>query len=220
MSANPLELERVLLVEDDELCGEELRRFLVTRASIVDWSRSMAEAEEMLNEHVYDLVFLDLHLQDGAGEDLLDLEMRLARRNQRRLVAERAEGGPPDRQARPCGVLRVVVISGCESPERAFQLGKLCVRDYVRKPFTPARLDEAIAKARAAADLEPFVRQAVGGLQLDHIKEICYRTSIEEALGQSAGNLNEASRILGTSRQRLRQAVNTLMGRVRLVKSE
>lgn len=63
---------RVLHVEDDDSLGEMLRTTLESEADVVV-ARSLAEARGWLSRDRFDLVILDMGLQDGSGLDLLPL---------------------------------------------------------------------------------------------------------------------------------------------------
>ncbi len=68
------ELTRVLLVEDDpldqRLISDLLDSALGTRF-LIDWARTLEEAQDRLQQGRFDVCLLDLHLPDGDGLDLL-----------------------------------------------------------------------------------------------------------------------------------------------------
>jgi len=57
---------RLLLIEDDELLGEDLRDFLSGEGHRVDWCRSLHEATAYRGEP-YDALLVDWQLPDGSG---------------------------------------------------------------------------------------------------------------------------------------------------------
>ncbi len=62
---------RVLLLEDDNMIGEELCRALAAEGMSVDWVRNGVEGEVALHDTAYAIVLLDLGLPDAEGADLL-----------------------------------------------------------------------------------------------------------------------------------------------------
>jgi DNA-binding response OmpR family regulator len=62
---------RVLLVEDEEMIGMEIREYLNGESLLCDWSRSYGDASEQIFVNEYDFILLDLGLPDGDGLDLL-----------------------------------------------------------------------------------------------------------------------------------------------------
>lgn len=62
---------RILLVEDDPMLGDALRRSLRLEKMTTDWVRDAEEAELALETGSYSLLLLDLGLPDKGGLDLL-----------------------------------------------------------------------------------------------------------------------------------------------------
>jgi DNA-binding response OmpR family regulator len=60
----------ILHVEDDESLGKIVEAVLESDAQVTS-ARSLARARQLLEDHSYDLIILDLALQDGSGLDLL-----------------------------------------------------------------------------------------------------------------------------------------------------
>ena len=66
---------RILLVEDDAaLCGVMLRS-LSDAGHRVDVASAIDDARHWWRVQLYDAVLLDLHLPDGRGEELLELDV-------------------------------------------------------------------------------------------------------------------------------------------------
>jgi two-component system OmpR family response regulator len=61
---------RLLLLEDDELLGEGLRDFLRLEGHVVDWCRSLKEAQALRGE-LFDVLLVDWQLPDGSGLEWL-----------------------------------------------------------------------------------------------------------------------------------------------------
>ena len=73
------ETRRVLLVEDDEPIREAVEEVLKDEGCVVVSASTLAEARASLVEGSFDVILLDLMLEDGSGEDLLE-EMRAKER--------------------------------------------------------------------------------------------------------------------------------------------
>ncbi len=61
---------RILIVEDEHLAVEKLKRMILTarpQASIVHRTESVSETVSWLSTHQVDLIFMDIHLSDGSA---------------------------------------------------------------------------------------------------------------------------------------------------------
>ena len=96
------EAMRLLLVEDDPMVGEAVRKGLKLDGLAVDWVRDGAQAEAALADHDYDLLLLDLGLprKDGLACSASDAASQTASRG-------RAGGG----SAAGCGGLTMARFS-------------------------------------------------------------------------------------------------------------
>ncbi len=113
---------RLLLVEDDPMLGETVRRALALQGHAVDWVRDGPAADEALAGEPYDVVLLDLGLPRKGGLDVL----RDLRRHGQRVpvLILTAQDAVPDR------------VAGLDAG----------ADDYLPKPFD---LDELAARVRA-----------------------------------------------------------------------
>ncbi len=113
---------RILLVEDDVMLGDALRRSLKQEGFTTDWARDAEEAELALATGDYSLILLDLGLPGKSGLDLL-AELRC-----------KADPVP------------VIILTACDAvPDRIRGLDA-GADDYLVKPFDP---DELAARIRA-----------------------------------------------------------------------
>jgi two-component system response regulator QseB len=134
---------RALLVEDDRMLGDAVRRGLRQQGHAVDWVTDGRAAEGALAGEPYDVVLLDLGLPGKGGLDVL---RDLRRRGQRvPVLVLTAQDAVQDR------------VAGLDAG----------ADDYLVKPFD---LDELAARVRAlqrrsAGRAEPVL--AVGPLTLD-----------------------------------------------------
>jgi two-component system, OmpR family, response regulator QseB len=113
---------RLLLIEDDAMIGDSVRKALRQEGFTVDWLKDGKSAELALDERVHDLVLLDLGLPKKDGIDVLQ--------------ALRSKGNP----------VPVLVLTARDAvPDRVAGLDA-GADDYLVKPFD---LDELSARIRA-----------------------------------------------------------------------
>ncbi|MEX2299836.1 MAG: response regulator [Bryobacterales bacterium] len=115
---------KALIVDDERLARQELRRLLAAHAEIdiVGEARSGEEALERIQQESPDLVFLDIQMPGLSGFDLL----------------ERLEDLPQI----------IFTTAYDEYALKAFEVNAL---DYLLKPVAPERLDAALRKVRPPA---------------------------------------------------------------------
>ncbi|OYV98843.1 MAG: DNA-binding response regulator [Deltaproteobacteria bacterium 37-65-8] len=134
---------RLLLVEDDPLIGESIRKGLRKDGATVDWVRDGEEAETALKTEPYSLVLLDLGLPEKSGLEVL------------RDLRRRGDTVP---------VLILTARDAVADRVRGLDAG---ADDYLVKPFD---LDELTARIRAllrrrAGRAQPLIVH--GGLTLN-----------------------------------------------------
>jgi two-component system LytT family response regulator len=112
---------RVLIVDDEPLARQAMRRLLAPHAAveIVGEAETLVEAATTIAERAPDLVFLDIEL--GGGDDGFELLATMAR--------------PP---------LVVFVTAYAEYAVEAFAVDAI---DYLLKPVAPERLADSLARA-------------------------------------------------------------------------
>ena len=114
---------RALIVDDERLAREKLRRLLEAEAdvTIVGECASGAEAVEAVRQHSPDLIFLDIQMPGLSGFDVL-------------------------REIGPDAVAQVVFVTAHdEFAVRAFDVQAL---DYLLKPFDAPRFRDALQRVR------------------------------------------------------------------------
>ncbi|MEW5983467.1 MAG: response regulator [Acidobacteriota bacterium] len=114
---------RVLVVDDEPVVANSMRRTLSRRGFRVEEAFSGREALTRILNDMYDLVLLDLKMPDANGLELL----------------------PTIRKQRPA--LPVVMVTGYASIDTAVEAIQRGASDYMAKPFTP---EELFATARRA----------------------------------------------------------------------
>jgi DNA-binding NtrC family response regulator len=115
----------LLLVDDDRQVLESMADWLRSQGFLVDAVRGVAEAAERLAKKSYDLLLVDVRLQDGDGLDLL----------------EQVRRSHPDSQ--------VILITGYGDPDAAVEALRAGAVDYLTKPLIDDELLLAIERAFA-----------------------------------------------------------------------
>lgn len=113
----------ILIAEDDPLVRKPLVAALEQMSAEVTATSTLAAARAQLDGASFDFALLDVHLPDGTGTDLLRDKVL----------------GPGT------GVIVMTAEGAITGAVQALQLGAL---DYLVKPFEPAQLALAIARAR------------------------------------------------------------------------
>jgi two-component system response regulator QseB len=134
---------RLLLVEDDAMIGESIRKGLRQEGCVVDWVRDGAAAEAALLAEIYSVVLLDLGLPRKDGLEVLEGLRR--RKNRVPVLILTARDGVADR------------VQGLDRG----------ADDYLVKPFSLAELAARVRALlrRQSGRAEPVV--AHGALRLD-----------------------------------------------------
>ena len=133
---------RILLVEDDPLLSQTVRRSLMDAGHHVDVARTVAEAQHFWHVQEFDAVLLDLNLPDGSG-----------------LQALRAARSRGDRTP-------VLVLTARNRTEERIAGLDAGADDYLSKPFDLAEVEARLrALVRRRLDLTDEV--GVGHLRLD-----------------------------------------------------
>jgi CheY-like chemotaxis protein len=114
---------KVLVVDDEVVAANSVRRTLNRRGFRVDEAFSGREALNRILNEMYDLVLLDMRMPDTNGLELL----------------------PTIKKHRPR--LPVVMVTGYASIDTAVEAIQRGASDYVAKPFTPEELFSAASKA-------------------------------------------------------------------------
>ena len=101
----------VLVVDDDiEIC-RILHRMLSKEQYKVQTSQSVADALGAIEQKPFDVYVVDYNLPDGAGLDVADL------------IRSKGSAAP------------IILISGYDVSSFALRAEKLCISDFLKKPF-------------------------------------------------------------------------------------
>ncbi|MCD4723344.1 MAG: response regulator [Bacteroidales bacterium] len=116
----------ILVIDDENVVCESFTRILTNEGYKVDTKTKPREGLKLALSRKYDLVFLDLKMDEMDGIDLL---------------THLREKDP---------VLPVVIVTGNPSMETAIESIRLQAADYILKPFTPLEILKSINKVISA----------------------------------------------------------------------
>jgi len=119
---------RVLIIDDDEIMGRLLKTALQRDGYAVTYLDEPSSALELVQEHRYDLLLLDLIVGQRTAEDALGL-------------AEQMRAINPD--------LVIFIITGYASLETALRAIDLGIAAYLQKPFD---MGDVLRRVREAID--------------------------------------------------------------------
>jgi len=163
-----------LIVEDEIAASRALSTTLAIQGlGRSDTAFSADEARAAVKKKTYEIIFLDINLPEPLGEVLLK-EFLAQRPNQ-----------------------AVVMITGLNEAEVAVRCLQIGARDFLTKPCLPARIVEAVKRARQAvpALLAP-------GAQIPSVDDVTDAV-IQAAMERCEGNLTHAADLIGMSRSGL-----------------
>ena len=144
-------MSKVLLVEDDELIVKSLKDFLISEGMQVDNVPGQSEAMEKIQETNYDIVLLDVSLQNGNGFSLCS--------------AIKKEKALP------------VIFLTASGDEYSVVTGlDLGADDYIAKPFRPRELVSRINSVlRRYGKSQKFFD--IGNIRVDLEKGVVYKNN-------------------------------------------
>ena len=141
-------IERVLIVDDEAVVRSGISRALHNRNIATKTAANGEEALLLLNDHSFDLVLLDIKMEDMDGIELL-----------RRIRTQYPETD-------------VIMITGYPSIDSAVNCTRIGALDYLVKPFSLDDLETALQKA----NLDPVPSQKTAmdsnGLEIDSTKKL------------------------------------------------
>lgn len=114
----------VLIIDDDPVVREYLKLILSTIKTIgtIDFSINGFNAQALIRDNDYQMIFLDLNLPDGNGFDLLKQYEQIKTN------------------------LYVIILTGNLTPETIKKAINANVKGYVLKPFSSARIEQLISE--------------------------------------------------------------------------
>ena len=130
-NGRPDEPSNVLVVDDEAVIREGMRRILESDGYRVDTSASGRTAIEKIQERDFDVVITDLKMPGMDGMEVLKTIKILQ----------------PD--------VPVIIITGYSTVDTAVEAMKNGAFDYIAKPFTPEQISEKVQKAIARKSMFP-----------------------------------------------------------------
>jgi DNA-binding NtrC family response regulator len=125
MTADPVK-RRILVVDDEITVGKSISQALASDDYEVETALSGAEALQKEGQRKYDVIIADLMMPGLSGLDLLASLRRLG------------------------SAARVIVVTGYPTMKTTVQSMQSGAFEYLPKPFLPAELRSAVARALAS----------------------------------------------------------------------
>ncbi|HZP59647.1 MAG TPA: sigma-54 dependent transcriptional regulator [Opitutaceae bacterium] len=124
-----MSLEKILVIDDEPIVRLTLEELLRLHRFTVSSASSLVEADKMVARESFDLLFVDVHLPDGNGQEFLERISAL-----------------PERPM-------VVMITGYGTIESAVSCMRAGAFDYLIKPFTAGQIEVVLQKAESFSQL-------------------------------------------------------------------
>jgi two-component system, NtrC family, response regulator AtoC len=125
-----MRIDRILIVDDEDEVRRMLVDYLTTQGYTALGVRSILQGGEAIRTDTFDLVIVDLRLQDGNGLDLL---------RQLKQVAPRTYG---------------ILMTGYATMDTAVEAIRIGLFDYMIKPILPAQIDLVLQRLESLRQLE------------------------------------------------------------------
>jgi len=124
-----MSLEKILVIDDEPIVRLTLEELLRLHRFTVTSAPSLTEADRLVARESFDLLFVDVHLPDGNGQEFLERVSAL-----------------PERPM-------VVMITGYGTIESAVSCMRAGAFDYLIKPFTAGQIEVVLQKAESFSQL-------------------------------------------------------------------
>jgi DNA-binding NtrC family response regulator len=125
-----MRIDRILIVDDEDEVRRMLVDYLTSQGYTALGVRSILQGAEAIRTDTFDLVVVDLRLQDGSGLDLL---------RQLKQVAPRSYG---------------ILMTGYATMDTAVEAIRIGLFDYMIKPILPAQIDLVLQRLESLRQLE------------------------------------------------------------------
>jgi DNA-binding NtrC family response regulator len=158
----------LLVVDDNEISRDLMRRQLERQGHIITTAGSGKQALDILQDHTFDLVLLDIMMPDMSGYQVLQ-----------RLKSSDAFGDIP-----------VIVVSALDDMDSVVQCIRMGAEDYLIKPF-----NHILLKARIRTCLEnKRLKELSEALELRNLKEEVQLIAESRAMQQVLSTMRSVSR--------------------------
>ncbi len=196
---------RIFVLEDSRMFREHLEYILERQNYQLLFASTIAEARQILDQEVPDLLLLDIELPDGDG-------LQLCRELRKR------------KEFKECPILFISSLTDKETKVQGFQAG---ADDYVPKPFDElellARIERHLELARSRQSLEEglfsLVRILEGTLQLQHILVKLLQQLAEARYAAEQAN-RAKSTFLASMSHELRTPLNAILGFAQILRQD
>jgi two-component system response regulator AtoC len=125
-----MRIDRILIVDDEDEVRRLLVDYLTSKGYTALGVRSIQQGAEAIRTDTFDLVIVDLRLQDGSGLDLL---------RQLKQLAPKSYG---------------ILMTGYATMETAVEAIRIGLFDYMIKPILPAQIDLVLQRLESLRQLE------------------------------------------------------------------
>ncbi len=125
-----MRIDKILIVDDEDEVRRMLVDYLTTQGYTALGVRSILQGSEAIRTDTFDLVIVDLRLQDGSGLDLL---------KQLKQLSPKTYG---------------ILMTGYATMETAVEAIRIGLLDYMIKPILPAQLDIVLQRLESVRQLE------------------------------------------------------------------
>lgn len=172
-----------LLVDDDTLYLDALRRALTRRGIDCEIAADPATALEVARRIAPDFALVDLKLGDASGLSLIEP-----------LRAIRAD-------------MRILLVTGYASIATAVEAIKRGADDYLPKPVSADTLQRILLDSDRASGASPAERDETESLESPTMIPL-HRLEwehIQQALAETGGNISATARLLGMHRRSLQR---------------
>lgn len=181
-----MRIDRMLIVEDDDLLARALTRELGSVCPEIELAASVEQARLALSRSP-SLILVDVRLPDGSGVGF---------------VGEAAARVPKP---------KIIALSAQATAEEGFALAKAGACAYLAKPLSLSTVMQELERVLAApGNVCASVADLVGTVKFEALHDEVKSVMIRQALGLTGMNITHAAELLGVSRQRLQQWLRAL----------
>jgi CheY-like chemotaxis protein len=202
-------MRRVLVVEDDPVQLDSLKKLLESHDVETVGARSAAECLAQLKESTYDCMVLDLTLPDASGHALLQTLSREDAYAFPPVIVYTGRELPPDEEQRLRRYSKSIIIKGAKSPERLLDEVTLFLHQVVSDlpPEQQRMLEQARSRDAAIEGRRILIVE-------DDVRNVFAVTSVLEPRGavvQIARNGREAIEALEKSQQDSQRRIDLVL---------
>ena len=143
-----MDKQQALIVDDEAVIRKGISRALRSRGLATETAESGRKALELMREHPFDIVLLDIRMPDMDGIALL----------------KQIRSRYPD--------TNVIMITGYPAIDSAVDCIKLGAMDYLVKPFQLSDLEKCLENIVPMGPTDPATPVSTAGLKIDSEKDL------------------------------------------------